>query len=106
VSTKYDGMTVDELDAETVRVKAEQPAKMRETLRLIRSVRDPKVSAARARDRMQSILISQGNSVEDAKKILEAKGDAWALDMVKQFEGLKVGVTTTPEAANVAAKGQ
>jgi hypothetical protein len=106
VTSKYDAMTVDELDAETVKVKQEQPAKMKETLRAIRAVRDPKVAVARAQDRMVSILIAQGQTAADARKIVEEKGDKWSLDMVGQFEGLKVGTTVEPGTAVIEAKGR
>lgn len=105
MTSKYDDMTVDQLDAETVKVKQEQPAKMKETLRAIRAARDPKVAVERAKDRMVSILIAQGNTAEDARKILDQKGDQWSLDMVKQFDGLKVGVTVEPGPAVVKAEG-
>lgn len=101
----YKDMTVDELDAETVRLKEEQPAKLKDTLREIRKHRDPKVKADRAMDRMKSILISQGQTPEDAAKIVEEKGADWALRLVGEFEGLSVGVTATPGTADLAAKG-
>lgn len=104
--SKYTSMTVDQLDAETVRIKEEQPARMRETLREIRAARDPKVKADRAMDRMTSILISQGHEAEEARKIVNEKGADWALNLVEQFEGLSVGITATPDTANVAAKGR
>ncbi len=109
MATKLEGMTVDELDIETIRLKEEQPAKVKDKLRAVKSVRDAKVHIERTRDRLKKILTQvMGRTPEDVDAFLEDKTADEMLALIKPFEDIesKVGVVATPDTASVELKGQ
>lgn len=106
---KLENMTVDELDQETIRLKEEQPAKMREKLLAVRAARDPKVNYERQRDRLKKILINaMGRPAEDADAYLKGKSLEEIETLIKPFEDIEsqMGVVATVETGVVELKGQ
>lgn len=103
-----DNLTVDELDQETIRIKEEQPAHMREKLLAVRAARDPKVHYERQRDRLKKILINaMGRPAEDADEYLKDMSLEEIEKLIKPFEDIeaKMGVTATIEPLVTELKG-
>ena len=69
----YESMTVDELDGEYVRIKTEQPAKMRDVLAEISAVRRRKVERERIEDRVKAAGLDGVVVIPDSAE-LSAKG--------------------------------
>lgn len=107
--TKLENMTVDELDQETIRLKAEQPAKLREKLLAVRAARDPKVHYERQRDRLKKILINaMGRPAEEADAYLKEKSLEEIETLIKPFEDIEaqMGVVATVETGTVKVEGK
>lgn len=107
---KLEAMTVDELDGETIRLKGEQPARVKDKLREVKAVRDTKVHVERTRDRLKKILTTvSGRTPEDVDTFLATKSVDEMMALIKPFEDIEaqVGVVVTVGPADVVElKGQ
>lgn len=101
-------MTVDELDQETIRLKTEQPAKLRDRLIAVKSHRDAKVETERKRDRAKKLLAAMGYGPESIEELFQTKTDEELGDIVKHMEEFedRIGVVVTPAPAEGYIEGK
>jgi hypothetical protein len=107
-SKKLESMTVDELDIETMRLKDEQPARVKDKLREVKAVRDLKVEQERRNDRVKKLLIN-GAGVDAAQvdQWLKTRSQEDIDALIAPFEAIEdqIGVVVTPTNGELTAEG-